>query len=75
VSSFEPAAREDRPFAPADPRGQRVLDELHERVEDLKARTTELDAVAWSQPARRHVFLPPDDAWPVNPEDRSGSAA
>jgi hypothetical protein len=35
----DPAAREDRPFAPADPRG-------HELSDDLEARFAGLDAVA-----------------------------
>ena len=56
--SVDPAAREDRPFAPADPRG-------HELFEELEARVAELDAIAWNLPARRDDLLaPPDSAWP-----------
>jgi hypothetical protein len=56
--AVEPAARGDRPIAPADPRG-------HELLLDLRLRLAELDAIAWNLPGRRQELLaPPDSAWP-----------
>ena len=51
-----PAAHEDRPIAPADPRG-------HELLEDVKARLTELDAIAWNLRGRRAELL--GTSWPA----------
>jgi hypothetical protein len=44
--AVETQADEDRPTAPDDPRGTRMLDDLTERI-------AELDAVAWNIPTRR----------------------
>lgn len=55
----EPDAREDRPTAPADPRGTDLF-------QDMRARVAELDAIAWNLPSRgRDLVLPPDDVWPA----------